>query len=252
MNLSANERLSLGAIRLKIGDVTEKVTVEAVGAAVQTASSERAAQLTSNQINMVLVRGRDVLSLLRLLPGVSNTSDPNALGDGTGAAMPYIQGQQYQFNTFNVDGVAGNDLGNPYAASSSTNMDAIGEVTVLLNNYQAEYGRNGGAFINIVTKSGTRDFHGTGYWYKRHEMFNANDFFSNRNGVPKALYRYNTLGRHHRRTALHSEGIQHGSKTSCFSFIPLRIGEAILPGRSRRSPCPPRSSGRGISRRRST
>src|SRR6476646_6285533 len=194
MNLSANERLSLGAIRLKIGDVTEKVTVQAVGSAVQTTSSERAAQLTSSQINMVLVRGRDVLSLLRLLPGVSNTSDPNALGDGTGAAMPYIQGQQYQFNTFNVDGVAGNDLGNPYAASSSTNMDAISEVTVLLNNYQAEYGRNGGAFINIVTKSGTRDFHGSGYWYKRHEMFNANDFFSNRNNVPKALYRYNTLG----------------------------------------------------------
>jgi len=177
MNLSANERLSLGAIHLRIGDVTEKVTVEAVGSAVQTASSERAAQLTSSQINMVLVRGRDVLSLLRLLPGVSNTSDPNALGDSTGAAMPYIQGQQYQFNTFNVDGVAGNDLGNPYAASSSTNMDAIAEVTVLLNNYQAEYGRNGGAFINIVTKSGSRNFHGTGYWYKRHEMFNANDFF---------------------------------------------------------------------------
>ena len=55
MKLSANERLSLGAIRLKIGDVTEKVTVEAVGSAVQTTSSERAAQLTSSQINMVLV-----------------------------------------------------------------------------------------------------------------------------------------------------------------------------------------------------
>jgi hypothetical protein len=81
MKLSANERLSLGAIRLKIGDVTEKVTVEAVGSAVQTTSSERAAQLTSSQINMVLVRGRDVLSLLRLLPGVSNTTDPNALGE---------------------------------------------------------------------------------------------------------------------------------------------------------------------------
>ena len=84
MNLSANERLSLGAIHLKIGDVTEKVTVEAVGSAVQTTSSERAAQLTSSQINMVLVRGRDVLSLLRLLPGVSNTTDPNALGDSHG------------------------------------------------------------------------------------------------------------------------------------------------------------------------
>ena len=192
--LSANERLSLGVIRLNIGDVSEKVTVAAVGASVQTASSERAAQLTSSQVNMILVRGRDVLSLLRLLPGVSNTTDPNALGDNLGANMPYAQGLNYQYNTFNVDGVAGNDLGNPHTASSSTNLDAIAEVTVLLSNYQAEYGRNGGALINIVTKSGTREFHGSGYWYKRHEMFNANDFFSNRNGVAKAIYRYNTLG----------------------------------------------------------
>jgi hypothetical protein len=86
MNLSANERLSLGDIHLKIGEVTEKVTVQAVGASVQTSSSERAAQLTSGQINMVLVRGRDVLSLLRLLPGVGNSADPNALGDNLGAA----------------------------------------------------------------------------------------------------------------------------------------------------------------------
>ena len=79
--------------------------------------------------------------------------------------MPYVQGQQYQFNTFNVDGVAGNDLATPIPPAF-TNLDAIGEVTVLLNNYQAGI-RNGGAFINIVTKSGTRDFHGGGYWYKR-------------------------------------------------------------------------------------
>jgi len=194
ITLGANERLPLGEVQLKIGSVSEKVTVQAVGSAVQTDSSEHAAELTSSQVNMVMVRGRDVLSLLRLMPGVTNMTDPNALGDNLGASMPYVQGQQYQYNTFNVDGVAGNDLGNPYTAASSTNLDAIAEVTVLLNNYQAEYGRNGGAFINIVTKSGSREFHGGGYWYKRHEMFNANDFFSNRNGIAKAIYRYNTLG----------------------------------------------------------
>jgi hypothetical protein len=124
VTLSANERLSLGEVQVRIGAVTEKVTVAAVGASVQTASSERAAQLTSSQVNMILVRGRDVLSLLRLLPGVSNTTDPNALGDNLGANMPYAQGLNYQYNTFNVDGVAGNDLAIP-TASSSTNLDAI-------------------------------------------------------------------------------------------------------------------------------
>jgi hypothetical protein len=125
MTLSATERLSLGAIQMKVGEITEIVSVQAVGASVQTASSEHSAQLTSNQVMMIQVRGRDVLSMLRLLPGVTNITDPNALGDSLGASIPYVNGLQQNFNTFNVDGLAGNDLGNPFAAASSTNLDAI-------------------------------------------------------------------------------------------------------------------------------
>ncbi len=194
MNLSANERLSVGDIALKIGAVTEKVTVAAVGEVVQTTSSDHSAELTSNQINMILVRGRDVMSLLRTMPGVSYSSDSEAVGENLGTQFPNVQGGRYEWNTLNVDGLAGNDLGNPYTGSSSINLDAISDVKVLLNNYQAEYGRNGGAFINVVTKSGTQEFHGSGYWYKRHEMFNANNFFNNLNKVAKPVYRYNTLG----------------------------------------------------------
>src|SRR5439155_23985752 len=73
-------------------------------------------------------------------------------------------------------------------------FDAIGEVKVQLNNYQAENGRNGGAMVNIVTKSGTKAFKGSAYGFKRHESLNANDFFNNRNGLPKPLYRYTTVG----------------------------------------------------------
>ena len=194
MNLSANERLALGDISLRIGAVTERVTVQATGEAVQTAGSERSAELTSNQINMILVRGRDVMSLLRTMPGVTYTGDTEAVGENLGTNFPNVQGGRYEWNTLNVDGLAGNDLGNPYTGSSSINLDAISDVKVLLNNYQAEYGRNGGAFINVVTKSGTQQFHGSGYWYKRHEMLNANNFFNNLNKVAKPVYRYNTLG----------------------------------------------------------
>ncbi|MCC6585541.1 MAG: carboxypeptidase regulatory-like domain-containing protein [Bryobacterales bacterium] len=194
MNLSANERLALGDIALSIGAVTEKVTVQAVGETVQTASSDHSAELTSSQINMVLVRGRDVMSLLRTMPGVTYTSDTDAVGENLGTNFPNVQGGRYEWNTLNVDGLAGNDLGNPYTGSSSINLDAISDVKVLLNNYQAEYGRNGGAFINVVTKSGTQEFHGSAYWYKRHEMLNANNFFNNLNKVAKPVYRYNTLG----------------------------------------------------------
>ena len=75
-------------------------------------------------------------------------------------------------------------------------------------------------------------------------MFNANDFFSNRNGVPKALYRYNTLGAT-LGGPLYIPKLAAGSKTNYFSFTPLRIGQATLPGPSRRSPCPPRWNEQG-------
>lgn len=194
INLSANERLSVGEIQLQLGPVTETVNVEAEAAVIQVASTGHSALLTSSQIEMIQVRGRDVISLLKLLPGVQYTSDPEAPGGAYGTSMPNIQGMRAQWTAISTDGVTGNDLGNALVNSATVNMDAIAEVKVLLNSYQAEYGRNGAAMINVVTKSGGREFHGSGYWYKRHEMFNANAFFNNLNNVPKARYRYNTLG----------------------------------------------------------
>jgi outer membrane receptor protein involved in Fe transport len=194
MVLSANERLSTGDIRLSIGMVSETIRVTAQGAAVQTTSSEHSSLLTSNQIEMIQVKGRDWTGLLKLSPGVTYVSDSDTVGGSYGSSSPNIQGARSQFNALAVDGLEGNDLGNAPTFSQVLNMDAIGEIKILLNNYQAEYGRNGAAMINIVTKSGTKDFHGTGYWYKRHEMFNANNFFNNRNNVAKPRYRYASAG----------------------------------------------------------
>ncbi len=194
MVLSANERLSLGSIRLAIGALTETVSVVAEGAAVQTTSAEHSAMLTPDQMATMMTRGRDVVSLLRLLPGVTYGTDPVTLGGSYGTGTPDIGGVPNNYNQMTLDGLLSNDIGTPNVFSAPLSIDAIGEVKALLNNYQAEYSGNGGAVINIVTKSGTRDYHGGTYWYRRHEMFNANGFFNNMNNVPKALYRYNTLG----------------------------------------------------------
>ena len=118
----------------------------------------------------------------------------------------------------------GNTLGNVNSNGAATNLDAIGEVTVMLNNYQAEYGRNGGASINVVTKSGTKTFHGGAYCISGHEMFNANDFFSNQNGLAKSIYRYNTIGGTRGRASVYSAEISTATGTSCFSSIPRSIG----------------------------
>jgi Carboxypeptidase regulatory-like domain/TonB-dependent Receptor Plug Domain len=199
--LTANDKISIGDFELQVGQVSETVQITAEGSIVKTASSENSALLSATQLDLTQAKGRDVVSLLRVLPGVSyqagqtgGTFDSDSLGGTFGTFTPNISGTRSRWNTFTLDGQTGSDADIVEAFNGSTSMDAIEEVKVLFNNYQAEFGRNTGGTVNIVSKSGTRDFHGSLYWYKRHEQFNANDFFNNRTGLAKPLYRYNTLG----------------------------------------------------------
>jgi len=171
------------------------VTVVAEGATVQTASAEGSALVTTRQLETLAQRGRDVVGMLMVLPGVETRDPAEAVGGiWTNVGTPRISGLQSSANTITLDGAPSTDLGSAGSHVVYTSFESAQEVKVLLNNYQAEYGRAGGAFVNVITKSGTRDFHGTAYWYKRHEMFNATNFFNNRNGLPKEKYRYLTEG----------------------------------------------------------
>ena len=67
----------------------------------------------------------------------------------------------------------------------------MAEVKILLSNFQADYGRYAGANVQVITKSGSKNFHGLGCYFKRHEQFNADSFFNNRLGNLKQRYRYN-------------------------------------------------------------
>jgi len=192
--LSANQHVALGDLALEVGAVTETVTVTAQSAMVETSNSEQSAQVTTNQLENLTARGREVVSLLRTIPGVTYQVDQDSPGGTYGTATPNVRGTNAYMNILAVDGVVSNDIGTPSVFSSVTTMDAIGEVKVVLSNYQAEYAGNGGVIMEVVTKSGGRDFHGTGYAYIRNEDLNANDFFSNRNGVARPLYRYDNLG----------------------------------------------------------
>ncbi|HXJ44632.1 MAG TPA: carboxypeptidase regulatory-like domain-containing protein, partial [Bryobacteraceae bacterium] len=198
--VTANERLALGDIQLQIGAVTDTISVEAQMAQVQTDSTEHSAVLTLKQLETLTARGRDVVSMLRTIPGVQYQSDPDSVGGQYGTGTPSIGGTNSGTNILAVDGVVSNDQGTPNVFSSVTTMDAIGEVKVILNSYQAEYAGNGGAIMEVVTKSGGRDYHGSAYYYLRNEALNANDFFNNRTvnslgqGVPRPRYRYNTGG----------------------------------------------------------
>jgi Carboxypeptidase regulatory-like domain len=199
--VSANEHVAAGDIQLQIGAVTDTITVEAKSAMVQTDSAEHSAAITPVQLDTLTARGRDVVSMLRTIPGVQYQADNDSVGNSFGTSTPNIGGASNSMNIIAVDGVISNDMGTPATFSSVTTLDAIGEVKVILNSYQAEYAGNGGAIVEVVTKSGGREYHGTGYWFLKNEALNANDFFNNRsvsttfpNGVPRPEYRYNALG----------------------------------------------------------
>ncbi|MGH9657403.1 MAG: carboxypeptidase regulatory-like domain-containing protein [Bryobacteraceae bacterium] len=189
--LISADRLSLGTLVLEIGAVEEKVTVTAQGTAVQTVSAEKSAAITSSQIDQLLVRGRSVTALLNLLPGVVDPQD-GTIETPTGTSNFNVNGSRNNTNNVTIDGVVISAPGGAPNLMLPVSMDAVSEVKVLLSNFQAEYGRLSGATVQMIGKSGTRDFHGLASYFKRHEQFNANNFFRNFNGLPKGRYRFNT------------------------------------------------------------
>jgi hypothetical protein len=190
IQLATGDRLSLGELTLEIGTLAETVSVTADPALVQTRSAERADTVTSTQVQNLLIRGRNVMDLMQLLPGVVVGSQPQELSS---ASNFNVLGNRSTTNNITIDGIPAADMGNGSQLKLTVSQDAVAEVKILVSNYQAEYGRMAGSNVVVVTKSGTRDFHGLASYFKRHEQFNAGDFFDNRNGLAKPRYRYNTF-----------------------------------------------------------
>ena len=177
--------LNLGEVVLSVGALNETVTVEAQVAAIQTANAERSGVLTTRQVEDLAENGRSLFDLTRVLPGIVYTG-------GLGGIQ--ANGNRGNQNNFTLDGVTNVDTGSNGGTLATTNIDMIAEMKVITNSQPAEFGRSSGAQIEVVTKSGTRDMHGTGYFFHRHEDLNANSWRNNVDGRPKDYYRYNTEG----------------------------------------------------------
>src|SRR6266850_2233706 len=192
--LSANESLALGELKLQPGQVTETVSVVSEGAIVERESSDLTARLTSDQISLISTKGRDITSLLRLIPGTSNDEDIEAVGEGFGTNLPNISGQRGRSTVASIDGLNAGEPSGSNKISTSISQDAVAEVKVLRNNYGAEFGNNGGAIINIVSKGGGKAFKGSAYYFLRNEALNASPFFTNKAGLKRPVYRHNIWG----------------------------------------------------------
>jgi len=154
--LSANENLALGEIKLQTGQVSETVSVTTEGTLVERETSDLTARLTSDQLALISTKGRDVTSLLRLLPGTSNIPDVEAVGNGFGTTLPNFSGQRSRSTVATVDGLNASEPSGSNLLSLTTSIDAIGEVKVLRDNYSAEYGNNGGAIEEGGSSTGNQ------------------------------------------------------------------------------------------------
>jgi hypothetical protein len=185
IRLFASDRLSLGDIMLSVGALTETVTVEADAAQIQATSAERSGVLTNKQVVDLALTSRNLFDLAKTIPGIVYTG-----GVGGIAA----NGNRNNTNNFTLDGVTNIDTGSNGGVLASTNMDMIADMKIITNSQPAEFGRSSGAQIQVVTKSGSKDFHGTGYAFHRHEGLNANTWRNNIDGRARPFYRYNYAG----------------------------------------------------------
>lgn len=204
--LNAQDKLNAGAFVLETGEVSDTVTVTADAGQIQlqTESGERSNVITGDQLKDLALNGRNTLDLLVTLPGFAGESNAGGVGgDQQKVSGPQqalygfsINGSRPGQSNYTVDGATNIDTGNNGALGFTVNPDAIGEVKVLTSNYQAEFGRAGGAQISVVTRGGTNRFRGNARYYRRHDSLNANDFFNNAANpfIPRPLYRYNYSG----------------------------------------------------------
>jgi hypothetical protein len=193
ITVAAQERVDLHEIKLEVGEVSTSIAVEASTVHVATDSSDRSVAIGLRQIEDTPTRGRNPLGLIMTLPGVQTLSSNDFRG-WSGGGIPGINGGQTGQVILNMDGASSQDSGNLNPGYIAPSVDAIGEVKLLVSNYTAEYGGRTGGQLTFTTKAGSSNFHGTAYYYWRHEMFNANEFFNNKNNIQKAKYRYQNPG----------------------------------------------------------
>src|SRR3984957_4727123 len=194
--LDANDKLAVGLLTLEVGAVTESIEVTAQAALLQTESVERSNTITGKQVENIEVNGRNPLDMAKLVPGVQFTTGTSyAIGSSSNGANDFtVNGARPSQNQLSINGIGNVDTGNNGGMNVAVSIDSIAEFKILTGDYQAEYGRSVGGQINMVTKSGTDQFHGSGYWYHRNEGLNANTFINNARGLAKPLFRYNDPG----------------------------------------------------------
>ncbi len=163
-------------VALELGSTMQTVTAEADAALVETTSTQLGAVVNSKSIVGLPLNTRDTYQLLQLQPGVQSQQGYDLFAGSENAGVVSVNGGRGRANNFNVNGGDANDqfMGIPAIQPSP---DTIEEFRVLTNTFDAEYGRNSGSVVNVVTKGGTNSIHGDAYEFFRNRSLNTRGFF---------------------------------------------------------------------------
>jgi hypothetical protein len=220
---------------LEVGQVTTEVSVQGTTVAqVETQSSELSGVVTGKEISQIVLNGRNFSQLVTLVPGVSNQTgqDEGTVGVNGNVSMS-VNGGRTENNNWELDGGDNMDNGSNQTLNVYPNVDAIAEVRVLTSNYGAQYGRNGSATIETVTKSGGKDFHGDLFEFVRNNDFNARNFFQS--SVPD--YKKNDFG-YTVGGPVFIPRVYNTNKAKTFFFFSEEWRREIVPGTTFNQPLP--------------
>ena len=198
-NITINgfQELSMGDVAMVVGGgPAEEITVTAEQQLVKD-SGTRAETIQADQVSEMPNNGRNWATLLKIVPGSTPISDQGISGREYGyyGYQDFsVNGKSFNQTQVNLDGGSIVDHGSDAKVTVSPSLESIQEISVLTNNFTAEYGNRGGISINIVTKSGTNRYHGVGFENLRNEDLNANSWSNNYTGLPRPIYRYNYFG----------------------------------------------------------
>ncbi len=193
IHLEVQETVRLD-LALQLGATTQQVTVTSAAPILQQETSSISQLVTQNTVSDLPLLGRNPYSLVNIVPGVFTPASYNALPvDVISQTYVVINGARAGQNEYLLDGVTNTNPGNS-GPTVFPSVDSVQEYRVMTNNYAAEYGRAAGGIFNVATKYGTNALHGDAYDYVRNTAFDANDFFSNRAGLPVAAFHFNQFG----------------------------------------------------------
>src|SRR5712664_1150882 len=188
--LDLNQVLTVD-IALQLGGSTEVVEVTSATPVVDTTSTQLGAVVNERSSTQLPLNQRDVYQLLQLQPGVQAQLGNDLFYGSDKAGVVTVNGGRGRSNNYSVNGGDGNDLFvNGPAIEPSP--DSIEEFRVITNNFDAEYGRNSGAVVNVVTKSGTNNVHGGFYEFFRNDHLNTHPFTFT--SSPKPSFKQNQFG----------------------------------------------------------